>query len=922
MGMRPPIATYRLQFNASFRFVDAERLAGYLAELGVSHVYASPVFKARRGSMHGYDVTDTNLLNPELGSGAEFDRMMEAFRRRGVGWMQDVVPNHMAYHVDNGMLRDVLELKENSRYFGFFDIDWHHHSRDLRGKVLAPFLGKEYVDCLEAGELKLVFFDGEFRLRYFDAELPIRIESYAEILETGLNRVQGDEQASKQLQAAISDVKRLLQELILHEKAQAVKDRVKRLQRGSGAVHNLLNEVMVQYNGDDRALLDGLLSQQNFKLSHWRAAMKKIDYRRFFNISDLICLRMDSEEIFQETHRLILQLTGEGRYSGLRADHVDGLHDPEWYLRTLRERAPTDYIIVEKILMANEQLPSSWPIQGTTGYDILDCVNRAFVDERSESKFNSIYKDFTGHKAPYSDVLYWCKKKVIKQLFKGDIDNLAWLFKKAIIKRGYCENFSFNRLKQALTELVAVFPVYRTYLSKSRCDERDIEVIRSSLRRVRQNSPELVYELDCLDKLLEELRGEEKESAADYDALRCFMRLQQFNGPITAKGLEDTSFYVFNRFISLNEVGSDPSVFGLSVASFHEFNKARYDEWPVSLNASSTHDTKRGEDARARLNVLSEIPAEWRSKITSWSLMNFGKKRRIREMLVPTLNEEYYLYQTLIGAFPFEPDERFAARVKAHMVKALREAKAESSWLEPNLEHERAVTEFVDRLLDISNPNKFLDDFLKFQREISFYGVFNSLSQTLLKISVPGVPDIYQGSELWNLSMVDPDNRQPVDYQRRIRMLSELTKMRRPDRDELDNLLKRFEDGLVKMYTVWKALGARKMRRELFEEGEYIPLAVDGEHKEHVIAFCRRRGFEWAVIAVPQFLTGLVEMGGRPYGESVWGDTVLTVPDDAPSSWEDIFTGRHLSLSRSGVGRSLRLGEVFDGFPVAFLVNR
>ena len=922
MGMRPPIATYRLQFNASFRFVDAERLAGYLAELGVSHVYASPVFKARRGSMHGYDVTDTNLLNPELGSGAEFDRMMEAFRRRGVGWMQDVVPNHMAYHVDNGMLRDVLELKENSRYFGFFDIDWHHHSRDLRGKVLAPFLGKEYVDCLEAGELKLVFFDGEFRLRYFDAELPIRIESYVEILEAGLNRVQGDEQVSQQLQAAISDVKRLLKELILPEKAQAVKDRVKMLQRGSGAVHNLLNEVMVQYNGDDRALLDGLLSRQNFKLSHWRTAMKQIDYRRFFNISDLICLRMDSEEIFQETHRLILQLTGEGRSSGLRADHVDGLHDPEWYLRTLRERAPDDYIIVEKILLANEQLLSSWPIQGTTGYDILDCVNRVFVDERSESKFNSIYEDFTGNKAPYSDVLYWCKKKVIKQLFMGDIDNLAWLFKKAIIKRGYCEDFSFNRLKQALTEIVAVFPVYRIYLSKSRCNERDIEVIRSSLRRVRQNSPELVYELDCLDKLLEELRGEEKESAADYDALRCFMRLQQFTGPITAKGLEDTSFYVFNRFISLNEVGSDPSVFGLSVASFHEFNKARYDEWPVSLNASSTHDTKRGEDARARLNVLSEIPAEWRSKIISWSMMNFGKKRRIREMLVPTLNEEYYLYQTLIGAFPFEPDERFAARVKAHMVKALREAKAESSWLEPNLEHEQAVTEFVDRLLDISNPNKFLDDFLKFQREISFYGVFNSLSQTLLKITVPGVPDIYQGSELWNLSMVDPDNRQPVDYQRRIRMLSELTKMRRPDRDELDNLLKRFEDGLVKMYTVWKALGARKMRRELFEEGEYIPLAVDGEHKEHVIAFCRRRGFEWAVIAVPRFLTGLVEMGGRPYGESVWGDTVLTVPDDVPSSWEDIFTGRHLSLSRSGVGRSLRLGEVFDGFPVAFLVNR
>ncbi|MCL4436980.1 MAG: malto-oligosyltrehalose synthase [Thaumarchaeota archaeon] len=921
--MRPPIATYRLQFNSSFRFIDAERLAEYLAELGVSHVYASPVFKARRGSLHGYDVTDTNLLNPELGSNAEFDRMMEAFRRHGVGWVQDVVPNHMAYHVDNGMLRDVLEVKENSRYFGFFDIDWHHHSRGLRGKVLAPFLGKEYPDCLEAGELKLGFLDGEFRLRYFDMELPIRIESYPEILETGLNRVQGDDQACQQLQAAISDVKRLLQGLILPEKAQAVKDRVKMLQRGSGAIHNLLNEVLAQYNGEDRALLDGLLSRQIFKLSHWRTAMKEIDYRRFFNISDLICLSMDDEEIFQETHRLILRAADEGQYSGLRVDHVDGLHDPEWYLRTLRARVPDDYIVVEKILMEKEQLPSSWPVQGTTGYDALDYLNKAFVDEKSESEFDSIYSGFTKRRASYSDVLYRCKKQVVKELFRGDVDNLAWLFEEALSKRAACKGFSFNRLRSALTEIMAVFPVYRTYLSHGGCDEKDTGIIKSSLQHVKMSNPRLAYEVDCLDKLLEELMGEEKDAAADADdVLHCFMRLQQFTGPITAKGLEDTSFYVFNRFISLNEVGSDPGVFGVSVAVFHEFNRTRRDRWPFSLNASSTHDTKRGEDARARLNVLSEIPSEWRLKLRRWSKMNLGKKRRIKKRLVPTLNEEYYLYQTLIGAFPFEPDESFAERVKEHMVKALREAKSESSWLEPNVEHELAVTGFVDRILDASAPNVFLDDFLRFQRRIAFYGVFNSLSQTLLKITVPGVPDVYQGSELWNLSMVDPDNRQPVDYQRRIRMLSKLTEMRNPGCDELAALLQRFEDGRVKLYTVWRALGARRMRRELFEEGEYLPLAVDGERKEHVIAFCRRRGSEWAVIVVPRFLTGLVKVGGNPYGLSVWGDTCITVLDDAPNSWEDVFTGRRLSLVGSGASKSLRLGEVLNGFPVALLVNR
>jgi (1->4)-alpha-D-glucan 1-alpha-D-glucosylmutase len=928
MGMRPPTATYRLQFNASFRFVDAERLAAYLSKLGVSHVYASPVFKARRGSLHGYDVIDMNMLNPELGSRFEFDRMMEMFRRRGVGWVQDVVPNHMAYHIGNGMLRDVLELMDNSRFFGFFDINWSHHSKALRGKVLAPFLGEDYFECLNAGELKLVFTD-EFRLKYFDIELPLRIESYTEILETAINQTQGDEQMSKHLRAAISEVKHLLQELVLPEKTWAVKDRVKKLHRDSNAVHNVLNEVIAKYNSD-KTLLNELLSRQNFKLSHWRIAMKTINYRRFFNISDLICLRMDNEDVFEETQRLVLQFVGEDRYSGLRVDHVDGLPNPEWYLRMLRANAPDQYIIVEKILMTGEQLPSSWPVQGTTGYDLLSCVNNVFVDERNESEFSSIYTDFTGHSASYSDVLYLCKKQVIKTLFKGDVDNLAWLFKKMFVKRGYSEHFSLNRLRHALTELLAVFPVYRTYLSNSRCSEPDIQIIKSSLQHVQQDHPELAYELNCLNNLLEELSEGEEYADANGDVLRCFMRLQQFTGPITAKGLEDTSFYVFNRFISLNEVGGDPGVFGLSVECFHRFNKARRDEWPVSLNASSTHDTKRGEDARARLNVLSEIPSEWRLKLKRWSKMNLGKKRRIKKRLVPTLNEEYYLYQTLIGAFPFESDPGFSERVKTHMVKAMREAKVESSWLEPDIAHEQAVTGFVDKILDASEPNEFLDDFIRFQRKIAFYGVFNSLSQTLLKITVPGVPDIYQGSELWNLSMVDPDNRKPVDYQRRMLMLNELAEMRmkakknlRRTQGDLADLLRRFEDGRVKLYTMWCALDRRRMLRDLFEEGEYIPLDVAGERKEHVTAFCRRRGSDWVMVVVPRFLTGLI--GGtrrRPYGVSVWGDTCLTVPGDAPTFWEDVFTGRRLSLSESGADRLLLLGDVFTSFPVSFLLGR
>ncbi|MCP8305609.1 MAG: malto-oligosyltrehalose synthase, partial [archaeon] len=516
----------------------------------------------------------------------------------------------------------------------------------------------------------------------------------------------------------------------------------------------------------------------------------------------------------------------------------------------------------------------------------------------------------------YDDILYQCKKLVILRHFTGDVDNLTWLFKRAINKRPYGRDCTFHRLRKAIVELLASSPVYRTYLSEKDWEERDVRYIKLALLDTKQRNLDVIYELEAIERLLEEGRFSE-------DALRCFIRLQQFTGSIMAKGLEDTTLYVFNRLISLNEVGSDPSIFALSIDDFHEFNKVRRNKWPFSINATSTHDTKRGEDVRARLNVLSEVPSEWGSKVKKWAELNFKKKERVGYRLVPDKNEEYYIYQTLIGAFPFDLCElpEFTERIKAHMVKVVREAKVNSSWLEPDIEYEQAITSFVSEVLDSSDRNDFLQDFLPFQEKIAYYGVFNSISQTLLKITCPGVPDFYQGGELWDLNLVDPDNRRPVDFRKRMELLAEVLEIEEKGQDRMGEFLRKFKDGRIKLYEVYKSLKARKRRKELFEEGDYIPLIVEGTYKEHVIAFCRRRDREWAMSIVPRFLTGLIEVGGRPLGSDVWKDTYIRLPENAPYSWEEVFTGRDLRSIRLGGNNALQMGEVLESFPVALLLD-
>jgi len=906
--MNAPVATYRLQFNASFKFSDALEIVDYLKALGVSHVYSSPIFKSRQGSLHGYDGVDPNAISPDLGSLNEFESLIDELKARGNGLGTGHCPNHLAYSPENQMLMDVLELREGSRYFKFFDIDWDHPSESLRGKLLAPFLGESIEDCLRNDRINLVYKNG-FKIKYFQWEFPVSVDSYKEILESASSLLgplckEGPE---------LLKFKQILGEIHSYS-ARDLRDCLIVTSGRSTVLLDLLNKVARKINAD-RALLLRLIEGQNFRLSFWKAATREINYRRFFDINDLICLRIEDMEVFEQIHALLLRLLDGGKIDGIRVDHVDGLKDPDEYLHRIRAKAPGAYIVVEKILMPEEDLPDKWPVQGTTGYDFLNYLNRLFVDPSNEPEFNRIYSNFSGVADEFPEVLRRSKQAVVERLFSGDLDNLSRLFLNALNKRGHGREIQFARLREALFTLLTSFTAYRSYLSKESKDLGSRTSLREALARSARSRPELSSEIDAIEKLLNEIESSE-------EALGCFMRLQQLTGPAMAKGLEDTALYLFNRLISLNEVGGDPSLFGISADTFHSFMETRSRRWPLSMNATSTHDTKRGEDVRARLNVLSEIPLEWRLRLGKWSSLNIGKRRILRDRSVPERNEEYYIYQTLIGALPFEPHPaEFVERMKNHMTKALREAKTNSSWLEPDEEHEGAVRSFIMEILDPSCGNEFLREFLPFQRKIAYYGMFNSLSQALIKITSPGVPDFYQGSELWDLNLVDPDNRRPIDFERRRELLDAV--MRAADSpSRLGELLSGFEDGRIKLYEIHKALESRERRSRLFLEGDYTPVSVRGAYRDHIAAFCRRYRDDWSITVVPRLLSRLIRAGERPLGSRVWEDTCIILPKGAREYWTDCLSNNEFSVEKDGENYILQIGNLFNQLPVALLLSR
>jgi (1->4)-alpha-D-glucan 1-alpha-D-glucosylmutase len=926
--MRTPESTYRFQFTPAFTFEAAEKLLSYLRDLGISDLYASPIFRARPGSSHGYDVVDPAALNPDLGPPEAFDHLAAKAKNLGMGWLQDIVPNHMAFDAANPYLADILENGPASVHFGHFDIDWEHYYENIRGKVLAPFLGSYYGRALESGELALKFDEAGFFIAYFGLRFPLRIETYLAVLSrclAPLGRRLGEEAPDYlQLLGVMYVLKTLAAAPEFDERraqVRFVRQTLWSLYRKNPAVRKAVEEAMAFFGGrpgdpESFTPLENLLGEQWFRLSFWKVATEEINYRRFFSINDLISLRMEKEEVFAHTHALVRRLARDGVLTGLRVDHIDGLYEPAAYLERLRLETGGLYTVVEKILAPGEPLPP-WPVQGTTGYDFLNQVNGVFCRTEGEVPFSRIYARFTGLEVPFEELVYEKKKLIIEKHMFGDINNLAHLLKNIAGHHRYGSDITMDSLKRSLIEVMALFPIYRSYLPAGAEGEVDGEAIRGALDRAAEKNPLLLHELDFIGRILM-LRFDEFLAGEERDQWRHFVRrFQQFTGPLMAKGFEDTVLYVYNRLLSLNEVGGSPECFGVSLEAFHDFNRRRRELWPATLNATATHDTKRGEDMRARLNVLSEIPQEWNRALKLWTRLNRGRKTTLKRRKAPDRNDEYLFYQTLIGAWPFDGEEvpEFRRRLADYLVKAVREAKVHTAWLVPDTAYEEAFLAFAEKVLHPSRTNAFLREFLPFLRRVAHFGILNSLSQTLLKITSPGIPDFYQGTELWDLSLVDPDNRRPVDYESRRKALEATRAGIEKDLPALiAKLLAAPEDGRVKMFLIHRALLARRARADLFRLGDYRPLEVTGARRDHVIAFARVHEGQAAVTVVPRFATALVEEGRWPLGEEVWGDTALRLPAEFGGPWREEIAGGEVAGDEE-----VPVGRVLEHFPVALL---
>jgi (1->4)-alpha-D-glucan 1-alpha-D-glucosylmutase len=928
--MNTPTATYRIQFSPSFDFNSASGVVPYLADLGISDLYASPIFRAAKGSLHGYDVVDSNHLNPELGGRSDLELLTAELKNRNMGWIQDIVPNHMAMDSENRILMDILVNGYNSQYFSFFDVDWGHPPAGPNKRLLAPFLGKFYGECLEDGEIALTYGPHGFKVTYYDLAFPLRIESYPNLfknLSRLKKRLAQDDPDFMKVLGILYVLKTLSSSGDPEERSNQIKiihRTLWELYNTNAAIRTFVDENVQTFNGEKGKpesfnSLDDLLSQQFFRLSFWKVAAEEINYRRFFCINDLISLRMEDEHVLNHTHRLIFDLIEKGIVTGLRIDHVDGLYDPTAYLQELRMRAPTTYIVVEKILNLKEDLPHFWPVQGTTGYDFTNHVNELFCQKDHVRAFSRIYSSVTGSKNVYDDVVTDNKRLIIREDMASDVHNLAQLLKEISSRDRHGSDITLNALQRALTEVLAMFPVYRTYISHVVVSDDDRKYILDAVDRASANFPALLHGLTFLRRFLllefpDYVTDEEKKGWILF-----VMRFQQFTGPLMAKGVEDTTLYVYNRLLSLNEVGGRPDYFGCSLEEFHAFNTKRNALWSDSFNTTSTHDTKRGEDVRSRINVLSEMPDEWLRKLRTWIKINRGKKRRVRGSAVPDRNDEYFLYQTLLGAFPFSESDypEFIERIKKYIVKAVREAKVHTAWLKPDTEYEDAYVSFADKILACTETNAFLKELIPFAKKIAHFGIFNSLSQTLVKMASPGLPDFYQGTELWDLSLVDPDNRRPIDFEKRRAMLAAIR-----EEEDLDigrllrDLLSTSADGKIKLFLIYRALKARGSNREIFRQGAYLPLESTGRLKSNVIAFARRYQHQWAIVIAPRFLSHLVPEGVFPLGRQVWQDTEVIMPDLSPLQWRNAITNEELST-----GNALLVGDALLSFPVALLMG-
>lgn len=946
----PPRATYRLQFSKDFRFVDATAIVPYLASLGISHAYASPLLMARPGSTHGYDIVDHNRLNPEIGDDDEFGAFVAALHRHRMGLILDFVPNHMAIGQDNAWWMDVLEWGPHSPYAGFFDIDWDPADPTMRGKVLLPVLGDHYGVILGRGELRLELNAeaGAFSVHYAGNRFPVSPRDYAEIIGAAIAQ-------SPAAAGSLGEPLDLLRTLAAangsvaagagqHARASEAKTRIAAAVANDAGAAEALNAALAGWNGeagrpDSFDRLHDLLERQAYRLAYWRIAAQEINYRRFFDINDLAGLRMEEPALFEASHRLVRRLIADGRIQGLRLDHVDGLRDPCAYFAQLQECLPpqlrlaapdeaTDAasafpVLVEKILAQHENLRREWAVSGTTGYDFMAEVAGLFIDPEGAAGMTRAYVRFIGQSADYEDTVDQAKRLIMRETLASELTVLANAFNHLAKKDRNTRDYSLIGLRQALTEVAAYFPVYRTYVTASGASAEDRRVLDWAVGRARKNARmpdrtvfDFIYDVLSLDLL--HRSAAENTAAEVVDAA---LKFQQYTGPLMAKALEDTAFYRYLRLVSLNDVGGDPARFGLSPTAFHEANRRRLRDHPFSLLATATHDHKRGEDVRARLAVLSEMPQEWSRQVRRWGRLTQRKKREIDGRPAPGRNDEYLFYQTIVGAWPYglvPPDftgiDSFRDRIRGYMVKAAREAKLRTSWAAPDEDYESALTQFVDRVLDPAQSRPLLEIVAAFAERIAAAGAVNALSQTLLKLTAPGIPDIYQGTELWDLSLVDPDNRRPVDYRARESAL------RTSSATAHHNLLHSWRDGAVKQHVVQSVLALRRRDPALFATGQYEPLAVGGMRADHVIAFARSHDQRVAITVTPRLILPLLDSAEDGLLAKSWADTVVQIPAELVSGTTliDVFTGRTLGGGNSG---GTPIATLLDSFPVALLTG-
>lgn len=874
------IATYRLQLRPEFDLNKASEVVPYLAQLGISHIYLSPYSQAASGSTHGYDVVDPTRVNTELGGEAARSALCVALEQAALGQILDIVPNHMAVIGNqNPWWWDVLENGPSSRFAIYFDVDWDASEERWPNKILLPVLEDHYGRVLESFELQLKHAKGVLTLHYGEQSFPLDPSSLGRLL-AGAAVVAGSdllgfvaESCARLPRPTVTD-RRLV--ALRHRDKDVIQRLLTRLSNEEPGTVAAIDAEVMRLNADPDAL-DELIDRQNYRLALWRTAGRDIGYRRFFDINDLAGLRVEDEEVFHATHALPVAWVREGSVHGLRIDHVDGLRDPAQYFIRLRQSCPNAWIVAEKILAQDETLSGDWAIDGTTGYDFLNLVGGLFVNPDNERSFSQLLEEITGEPADYAKLVYESKRQVLKELLGSELNRLVSLFVDICEKHRCHRDYTHHELYQALLETAAQFPVYRSYVrvGADSVTDADIQYISAAIERARANRSELDSQLF---QFLEDLLLLRCKGALEGELA---MRFQQLTGPAMAKGVEDTTFYRYHRLVNLNEVGGDPGRFGVSVAEFHQACLMTQTCWPRTLLTTSTHDTKRGEDVRARLALLSEIPDHWAETVRGW--MRHNQRNRLNDLL--DRSTEYLFYQTLVGAWPVDMQ-----RMSAYLEKAVREAKIHTSWTQPQVDYEEAVHDFVATVLKDEEFCASLDAFI---RPLLLPGRINSLSQTLLKLMAPGVPDIYQGAELWDLNLVDPDNRRQVDFSTRSAMLAEIESL------SVEQILARFDDGLPKLWVIRQALRLRHQHPDCFgHEGDYQSLNVRGIKGAHAVAFMRG---QCAVVVAPRLVLGL---------NGDWGDTAVEL---TAGRWHNLLTGDKLE------GGEVSLSRMLERFPVGLL---